>query len=143
MIRHDSPQTAQLPLVKLRFPPRVLWKRRNRPCLASPLKQSASGVPTQAPPTQTANARRAVFDRPNQAWAIIQVTPEVLPIHLEALLQEDIPQLSEAMLTSSGRGIVPITAINGIPVGNGVVGPIITALRRAFETWTDAHIEPI
>jgi branched-chain amino acid aminotransferase len=75
--------------------------------------------------------------------AMIQIAPDILPIRLEALHQESVPYLSEAMLTSSGRGIVPITAINGSPVGRGEVGPVITALRRAYEAWTDAHIEPI
>jgi branched-subunit amino acid aminotransferase/4-amino-4-deoxychorismate lyase len=47
------------------------------------------------------------------------------------------------MITSSGRGIVPVTHINDTPVGNGRVGPIITAVMEGYIAWTEAHIEPI
>lgn len=74
---------------------------------------------------------------------ILDLAPEFLPTSLTALRQSDIPHLSEAMLTSASRGVVPITRIDGHPVGNGSVGPIVTQLRRSYDAWADAHSEPI
>jgi branched-chain amino acid aminotransferase len=75
--------------------------------------------------------------------AVLELAPQILPVRLSALHVADIPHLTEAMITSSGRGIVPVTHINGIPVGNGQVGPIITAVIDGYAAWTEAHIEPI
>ena len=75
--------------------------------------------------------------------AILQLAPEFLPTSLTALRQSDIAQLSEAMLTSASRGVVPITMIDGHPVGDGAVGSIVTQLRRSYDAWAYAHSEPI
>lgn len=75
--------------------------------------------------------------------AVLQVAPEVVPVEFTALHWAAIPRLDEAMLTSSGRGVVPITMIDEHPVGTGQVGPIISQIRQRFESWTEAHLEPI
>jgi branched-chain amino acid aminotransferase len=74
---------------------------------------------------------------------ILELAPAFLPTSLVALRQSDIPQLSEAMLTSASRGVVPITAIDGHPLGDGLVRPIVTQIRQSYDTWADAHSEPI
>jgi branched-chain amino acid aminotransferase len=75
--------------------------------------------------------------------AILEIAPDILPVRLTALHKRDIPHLSEAMLTSSGRGIVPVTAIDGKPIGDGRIGPVIARIGQGFDAWTEAHIEPI
>ena len=75
--------------------------------------------------------------------AILTIAPEVLPVEPLALHLSEVPRLAEAMLTSSGRGVVPITRIDGQPLGDGQVGPIVSALRARYNAWTEAHIEPI
>lgn len=75
--------------------------------------------------------------------AILQVAPEVVPVELAALRVQDIPRLSEAMITSSSRGVVPVTIIDGRAVGDGRVGPVVAAIRARYDQWTEAHIEPI
>jgi branched-subunit amino acid aminotransferase/4-amino-4-deoxychorismate lyase len=75
--------------------------------------------------------------------AVFALAPEILPVRLSALRTADVPRLTEAMITSSGRGIVPVTHLNGGPVGDGHVGPIITAVTQRYAAWTEAHIEPI
>lgn len=75
--------------------------------------------------------------------AILEFAPDVLPVELRAVHRDEVPRLSEAMLTSSGRGVVPITRIDGQPVGDGRVGPIVSELQRRYDAWTEAHIEPI
>ncbi|MBA2673025.1 MAG: aminotransferase class IV [Ramlibacter sp.] len=46
---------------------------------------------------------------------------------------------SEAFLSSSGGGVLPVTRVDGQPVGSGVVGPVTTTLLQAY--W-DAHRDP-
>lgn len=75
--------------------------------------------------------------------ALLEIVPEILPVKLVALHQNDVLHLSEAMMTSSSRGVVPITTINGQPVGNGSVGPLVIAIKARYDAWTEAHIEPI
>lgn len=75
--------------------------------------------------------------------AICTIAPAILPVEMTGIAETDIPHVSEAMLTSSGRGVVPITRINGQPVGNGAVGPVVSELRRRYDAWTEAHIEAI
>ncbi len=75
--------------------------------------------------------------------AVLDLAPAILPVSLDALHVRDLPRLTEAMITSSGRGVVPATAIDGQPVGDGQVGPIVTAITEGYNAWTDAHLEPI
>lgn len=75
--------------------------------------------------------------------AILSIAPAIVPVKLEALHIDDLPRVSEALLTSSSRGVVPITIINGQPVGSGQIGPIVAALRDQYDEWTEAQSEPI
>lgn len=75
--------------------------------------------------------------------AILSIAPAIVPVKLEALHIDDLPRISEALLTSSGRGVVPITIINGQPVGSGQIGSIVAALRDQYDEWTEAQSEPI
>jgi branched-subunit amino acid aminotransferase/4-amino-4-deoxychorismate lyase len=75
--------------------------------------------------------------------AILDLAPEILPVSLTALRLSDIPRLSGAMLTSSSRGVVPITMMDRHPVGDGVVGQMVTRIRQGYDAWADAHSEPI
>ncbi len=75
--------------------------------------------------------------------AVFEVAPQILPLSLEPVCREDMPALTEAMLTSSTRGVVPITRIDGQAVGDGRVGPVVAALRERYDAWAEAHLEPI
>jgi branched-subunit amino acid aminotransferase/4-amino-4-deoxychorismate lyase len=75
--------------------------------------------------------------------AIFEIAPTVLPLELDPVSSAEIADLSEAMLSSSSRGILPITVIDGRLVGSGQVGPVVTALRRRYEEWAEAHLELI
>ncbi|MCR9161967.1 MAG: aminotransferase class IV [Nannocystaceae bacterium] len=46
---------------------------------------------------------------------------------------------SEVFLTSSVRGIMPVTAIDGTSVGAGEVGPVTTALRARYEAYIASY----
>lgn len=75
--------------------------------------------------------------------AIYELAPQVLPVREEPLHVTDLPRLTEALLTSSGRGVVPITRIDDLVIGNGRVGPIVRRLQQLYDDWTLAHSEPI
>lgn len=53
-----------------------------------------------------------------------------------ALAMGDIAHLEELFLTQTSRGIVPIVAVNGIPINQSQVGPITQRLMQAFEHFT-------
>lgn len=75
--------------------------------------------------------------------AVLEIAPDILPVELEAIHMDDIPGLSEALITSSGRGVVPVTQIDDQVIGDGQVGPIAAEIRRRYEVWTETRIEPI
>ncbi len=75
--------------------------------------------------------------------AMYEIAPEVLPVQTVPLHVSDIPSVTEAMLTSSSRGIVPITRINDRSVGDGTVGPVARQLQALYDRWTESHAEPI
>jgi branched-chain amino acid aminotransferase len=75
--------------------------------------------------------------------AILELAPEILPVELRALHRNDVPRLAEAMMTSSNRGVVPVTRIDRQPVGDGTIGPFTIAIQQAYEHWCEMHIEPI
>jgi branched-subunit amino acid aminotransferase/4-amino-4-deoxychorismate lyase len=57
---------------------------------------------------------------------------------------EDVPVRSlydadEVFLSSTAGGIMPITVLDGAPVGGGQVGPVT---RRIWERYWDLHADP-
>ena len=49
---------------------------------------------------------------------VLKVAESILPIQRESVNVDDLNAISEAFLSSAGRGIVPIVEIDGKPVGN-------------------------
>ncbi len=47
----------------------------------------------------------------------------------------------EMFLTSTGREVVPITRVDGKPVGNGRPGPITTRLLAAYRAAVPSLLE--
>ena len=74
---------------------------------------------------------------------VIETCAAIIPLRLEAPLRANIPRFSEAFLTSSSRGIIPVVAIDGIEIGAGVPGKITAQLRAAYERWVAAHLEEL
>ena len=74
---------------------------------------------------------------------VFEVAPGIMPLHHSVVNVCDIPHLSEAFITSSSRGIVPVVAIDDRPVGDGTPGKTTKALRRAYSTWAQTHLEDL
>lgn len=52
-------------------------------------------------------------------------------------------EFKEAFLTSSSRGVVPITMIDGKPVGEGRVGAWAKTLRKAYQAYVEERSEAL
>jgi branched-subunit amino acid aminotransferase/4-amino-4-deoxychorismate lyase len=74
---------------------------------------------------------------------LLDIAPAVLPVDLHPVRRADLPCVSEMMLSSSSRGVVPVTQIDDLRIGNGCPGPIAVQLRQRYETWAEAHLEPL
>jgi branched-chain amino acid aminotransferase len=74
---------------------------------------------------------------------LLTVAPDVLKVRMEPITVAQIETLDEALLTSSGRGIVPVVEIDGHTIGDGKPGPYVRNLRSAYEAWALAHLESI
>jgi branched-chain amino acid aminotransferase len=72
---------------------------------------------------------------------VLQVAPDIVPLELRPITMEALPLIEEAFLTSSGRGIVPISRIDDIDIGSP--GPVTQAIARRYDEWVSEHIEPI
>jgi len=66
-----------------------------------------------------------------------------LEIVYRPLKREQVPALSEAFLTSSSRGIVPIIQIDDMTVGEGTPGPITKNLMDGYRLYVMQHAEVI
>lgn len=74
---------------------------------------------------------------------VFEVAPPIIPLQRQAVHVSDLPQLSEAFITSSSRGIMPVVEIDGIQIGTGKPGTITQALRTAYQAWVAAHLESL
>ncbi len=74
---------------------------------------------------------------------VLEVCQDILPLHLQAAHIDDLPRLTEAFLSSSSRGVIPIVEIDDCPIGDGAVGQNSLKLRRVYERWVAAHLEEL
>jgi branched-chain amino acid aminotransferase len=66
-----------------------------------------------------------------------------LEIVYKPLKREQVPDLDEAFLTSSSRGIVPIVRIDDLAVGEGRPGPTTKQLIKAYNEYVLRAVERI
>ena len=74
---------------------------------------------------------------------VLEIALPILPVKMEAVHVSDIPQLSEAFLTSSSRGIIPVVEIDGITIGDGIPGSYTRQLLAAYQAWLENHLVPL
>jgi branched-subunit amino acid aminotransferase/4-amino-4-deoxychorismate lyase len=75
--------------------------------------------------------------------ALLEMAPSVLPVTLLPIRVADVPRVSEAMLTSASRGVVPIVQIGDVVIGKGKPGPLAGALRAAYDARVEQELEPL
>lgn len=74
---------------------------------------------------------------------VFEIAPGVLPLRKEAVNVRDLPRLSEAFITSSSRGIVPVVAIDDVTIGAGRPGGHTRSLMAAYREWVTRHLEEL
>ena len=62
-----------------------------------------------------------------------------IPVELRALAAGELRTADEAFLSTSGGGVLPVTRVDGRPVGSGQPGPLTQRLRDAYWAW---HRDP-
>lgn len=66
---------------------------------------------------------------------VFEIADGIISVQQTAPHLGDIPHFSEAFLTSSSRGIIPVVEIDNMPIGDAQVGIMTKKLRSAYESW--------
>ncbi len=66
-----------------------------------------------------------------------------IPVEETRLSVEDFGRAREAFVTSSLKGILPVTAVDGRPVGDGAVGPVTRQLMRWYDEAIRTYVERV
>lgn len=74
---------------------------------------------------------------------VFEVAPDIISIRREAVCVDDISRLSEAFMTSSSRGVIPIVEIDDQIIGDGNPGTKTAAIRAKYNAWVKAHLEDL
>jgi branched-chain amino acid aminotransferase len=74
---------------------------------------------------------------------VFEIYKGIIPLRKDPVHVDDIPKLSDAFLTSSSRGIIPVIEIDGIIIGDGKRGEKTKQLRHAYDTWMANHLEEL
>jgi branched-chain amino acid aminotransferase len=65
---------------------------------------------------------------------------EQIPAVEQTLYPADLQKADEAFLTSTTKGLMPVTRVGGHPVGQGAPGPVTRRLRAAFQRVIEEFI---
>jgi hypothetical protein len=71
---------------------------------------------------------------------LLGLARERMRVEERAITLDELDEADEVLTTGSVRGVVPITAIDGRPVGDGTIGPHARALFTAFAAHVDAYV---
>jgi len=63
---------------------------------------------------------------------VLEVAAGVLPVRREAVQKDALALVDEAFVTSVSREVLPVTRIDGRPVGDGRIGSSTRAIMDAF-----------
>lgn len=74
---------------------------------------------------------------------LLAVAPSILPARLSPIRIADLPRVSEAMLTSASRGVMPVVQVGDAAIGEGKPGAVATALRVAYDAQVKRELEPL
>ena len=66
-----------------------------------------------------------------------------LEVMYEPLKRDQLGTVSEAFITSSSRGVVPVVQIDGVTIGQGSPGSITRQLSAAYEAYVQANAEEV
>ncbi len=78
-----------------------------------------------------------------RSLALAAACKEGIPIQKEGIPVQKLGEIQEAFITSSTRGVLPVTIIDGSRVGEGVPGQITRKIQTRFDIDLCDLIEPI
>lgn len=61
-----------------------------------------------------------------------------IPVRIETVPERSLRDADEILLGFATRGLLPVSQLDGAPVGTGVPGPVWRQLNAAFEAYRDA-----
>ena len=72
---------------------------------------------------------------------VLQCARELaIPVVLNAPRLNAVEQFDEAAISSSSRGLLPVVSINRQAVAQGAPGPLVCALRTAYDDYVSNHV---
>lgn len=74
---------------------------------------------------------------------VLEIAEDRLPVGLHPVTVADLPNASEAFMSSSSRGILPVVTVNETTIGSGRPGAVTSELMHAYEAWVEDHLEPL
>ena len=74
---------------------------------------------------------------------VLEICEKVIPLRRGAANIAGLGRFSEAFLSSSSRGLIPVVELDGMPIGDGRVGATTLALRSAYQRWVADHLEEL
>jgi branched-chain amino acid aminotransferase len=74
---------------------------------------------------------------------VLKIAKPRLPIVLRPAALADLPDTSEAFMSSSSRGILPVVAVDDMRIGTGKPGIVTMELLSAYDGWVEEHLEPL
>jgi branched-chain amino acid aminotransferase len=74
---------------------------------------------------------------------LLEAAPSLLPVRLQPLNVSELPRLTEALLSSASRGVVPVVQIDAQTIGSGEPGPLSRQLMQAYQQRLEQELEPL
>ena len=75
---------------------------------------------------------------------VLKVISELkLNINFDGFPAKKLHSIDEMFITSASRGVMPVTNIDDVTVGNGLPGPITQLIRAGFEKQLQSELEPV
>lgn len=74
---------------------------------------------------------------------LLNVVEGFLRVVYEPVKLTELPELEEALITSSSRGVLPIIKIDEHTIRGGTPGPVTQEIWGRYQGWVEAHVEQI
>ena len=74
---------------------------------------------------------------------VLQLAPNILPVNLMPVHVDDLPELEEAFISSSSRGLIPVVQIDDVVIAGGRPGQRTRAISRSFQRHVALELETL
>jgi branched-chain amino acid aminotransferase len=72
---------------------------------------------------------------------VLRASESLVPVSLEAVRIGELPEVSEAFITSASRGVLPVVQIDRVQICDGRPGPVTREIMRRFQAIVQAEVE--